>query len=232
MGSRQLLCALALALTACGGGERPAAEAAPESEVAPAPVPAATPDAPQALLRGLIRLDPIPMFRSCDLAINARFEDKTAIGVIPLSRRLTADTEEFFVLVRGTYSPQQNVILEEIEFAAVSGSTNGCEQPAPDYIIFARGGEPAWSLRVTDSGIEFTEADSTTLQLPPVAPRNTEDRTVVYQASTNAGVLQTLSLTLRRTGCYEGSEAYTATRAEVVIDGRTFTGCAWRGRLP
>jgi uncharacterized membrane protein len=228
--SRMVLSCLVLAV-GCGGGERPA-EAAPEPAEAAAPVPEAPAPAPPAFLRGVVSLDPVPMFRSCDLAIHARFEDKTSIGIIQISRRLTANTEEFYVLARGTSSPQQNVILEEVEFAGVSGPTDGCEQPAPDYTIFARGGEPAWSLRLTDSGIEFTEADSTTLQLPPVTPRNTEDRTVVYQASTNAGVSQTLSLTLRRTGCYEGSEAYTATRAEVVIDGRTFTGCAWRGRMP
>jgi uncharacterized membrane protein len=182
-------------------------------------------------LRGVVRLDPAPRFQSCDLEINGPFEDKSAIGVVPISRRLTGNTDEVFVLARGTSSAQGSVVLEEIEFAGVAGPTDGCEQPAPNYNVFARGGEPAWSLRVTDSGVEFTEADSTTLQLPPVAPRNAGDGTV-YEASTNAGVPHTLSLTLRSIGCYEGSQAYTSNRAEVVIDGRAFTGCAWRGKLP
>jgi uncharacterized membrane protein len=223
----------ALTLAACGGGERPTPAASPQEEApAAAPAPQVPARAPDLFLRGTVRLEPVPMFRSCDVEIHAAFHDSTAIGIIPTYRILAATEEEgLYVLARGNLSPQGEPILREVEFAALPSATDGCEQPTPNYILLARGIDPAWRVTVADAGIEFTETESTSFQLPPVSPRESGSQTV-YETSSVAGDPHTLTLTLQRTACHEGNRTYSGMRADVVIDGRSLTGCAWRGALP
>ena len=124
-------------------------------------------------------------------------------------------------------------VVGEIEFAGLPATTGGCEGPAPDYSMAVRGGEPAWSLTVTGSGIEFSRGGGQpTITFPAVTPDDSGGFTR-YQAASPGGE-HTLHLLLSRTGC-TGSRAaamYAAMQARAVIDGQSLSGCAWKGRLP
>lgn len=226
---------LALIVASCGGGEQPTPDATPQGAPPEAPAVQAPARAPEVFLRGVVRLEPVPMFRSCDLEVNAGFHDSTASGgsqVVPTFRILGAKDEDgLYLLARGGYSPQREVIVREIEFASLPSQTDGCEQPAPSYTVMARGLDPAWRVTVTDVGIEFIEAGGASLQFSPAVPRDSAAGTV-YDASSIAGETHSLRLSLQRTACNEGNHAYAAMRAEAVVDGRSLAGCAWYGKVP
>jgi hypothetical protein len=42
-------------------------------------------------------------------------------------------------------------ILEEVLYASAPAETQGCNEPAPTYVVAARGNEPFWSVEVTDA---------------------------------------------------------------------------------
>jgi uncharacterized membrane protein len=165
--------------------------------------------------------------------VNAGFVDSTRSGIVPTFQFLGATEENgLYLVARGSLSARGEAILREIEFAAVPSETDGCEQVAPSYVVLARGVNPSWRITVTESGLEFVQADEPTrIEFPPVSPSDS-GRAVVYQTTAVGAETHTLRLSLQRTGCHEGNHIYAAMRAEVGIDGRVLTGCAWRGKLP
>jgi uncharacterized membrane protein len=185
------------------------------------------------MLRGTVRMEPSPMFRSCDLAVNAAFLDSTRSRVLPTYQFLGATEENgLYLVARGALSPRGEAILREIEFAAVPSETDGCEQVAPSYVVLARGVNPSWRVTVTESSMEFAQSDEPSrIEFPAGSPIDSA-QAVVYRSTAIGVETHNLQLTLRRTGCHEGNHIYTAIRAELRLDGRVLTGCAWRGRLP
>jgi uncharacterized membrane protein len=170
------------------------------------------------------------MFRSCDLQVNAPFHDSTGSRgpqIISTYRILGAQEESgLYVLVRAHFSPRREVIVREIEFAGIPSESDGCDLPG-DYVVVARGRNPDWRVLVQESGVEFSEGE-VSLRFPPV----TASGAGLYETTLVAGESHTLRLKTERTPCNEGNNAYGAMRAEVEIDGRAMTGCAWHGKVP
>jgi uncharacterized membrane protein len=184
------------------------------------------------MLRGTVRLEPVPRFRSCDLEVNAEFLDSTRARVVPTYQLLGASEEQgLYLVARGAISPRGEVTVREIEFAGVPSEVDGCEQVPPSYIVRARGVKPSWTVTVTESRIEFTQADEPSrIEFPPASSIDS-GQGVVYRAVGSGGT-PSLQLFLERTGCHEGNHTSAAMRAELQIDGRVLSGCAWRGKLP
>lgn len=234
MSLRLTLPVLAFGLVSCGA-EKPAPAAVPDQTAPPAAAPVAAP-APAAatMVRGIVRLQPSPSFRSCEATSQLTLIDNTGGRLAPNYRFMQAnDTDGLYVLASGTINERGEMVLGEIEFAGLPATTGGCEGPAPDYSMAVRGGEPAWSLTVTGSGIEFSRGgDQPAITFPAVTPDDSGGMTR-YQAATT-GAEHSLHLLLSRTGC-TGSRAaamYASMQARAVIDGQSLSGCAWRGRLP
>lgn len=172
------------------------------------------------------------MFRSCDLQVHAELLDSTVSQIFPNYTWLGASDEDgLYLMARGTYSPQ-GAIIREVEFAARPSLTDGCNQPAPDYRIVARGVGPDWQVKIMRGRIEGVVDSGPAIAFPSAAPRDSGGAEL-YEASSASGFEEhTLRLLLQRSPCFEGKRAYTSMRAEAVLDGRVLTGCAWHGTLP
>jgi uncharacterized membrane protein len=185
------------------------------------------------MLRGTVRLEPVPRFRSCDLGVHTEFLDSTRARVVPTYQLLGASEEQgLYLVARGAISPRGEVTVREIEFAGVPSDVDGCEQVPPSYIVRARGVNPTWTVTVTESAVEFVQAEEPSrIEFPPAAPVDS-GQGVVYRTAAGGAGTSSLQLSLQRTGCHEGNHTFAAMRAEVQIDGRVLSGCAWRGKLP
>jgi len=221
--------AVAFGLVACGA-EKPA-PAVPEQAAPPPAAPVAGP-LPQAMVRGIVRLTPTLSFRSCEGQSLMTLVDNSGGRLISNYRLMQADESDgMYVLGRAATSPSNELLLGEIEYAGLPGGTEGCQQPLPDYVISARGEDPAWRLTIGNGGIVFVrEADQTSMNFPAVTPDDSAGR-VRYQSTTGGD--QSFHLLLDRNGC-AGRRAgmYASMTADLIIGGQTLRGCAWRGRLP
>lgn len=222
---------LAVLVTACGGGERPAPAAPPvEQQPLPAPPPpAAVPS--EVLMRGTVRLQP-PMFRSCDGSVFAELVDSTGTGLTP-AFSVTRATEQdgLYVLARGAFGDRRQVILRSVEYAGRPDDPDGCNDPEPSYLTTARGEDPAWQVRVLTTGVEVTlEGQPGPLSLPPASARDSAGGTV-YEAASAAPEQHSLRLIVTPGGCAQNNRIYGALQATVSVDGRDLTGCAWRGAI-
>jgi len=225
---RDTLPVFALVVAACGG-ERPA-PAPPPAEEAPAAAPAPeTAAVPETLLRGIVKLTPTSMFRSCDGEPLAPVADSTSGHLVPVYNSLRPSEEEgIYIEVRG-YVGGGSAVLREIE-RAMPVSLANCDQPPPNYRVRAFGLEPAWTVTVSDASIEATVGDSIRISFPPVAPDDSEGYQR-YQTTTDAGGPHSLHLLTQRRACSLGrTGSYAAIGTTVVLDGRAFSGCGARGR--
>lgn len=176
------------------------------------------------------------MFQSCD--------DKTPLWVIDESdsaatELLTEDATAAYVEVYGERAPvpddvpaargQAGVfILEQLLYAGVSGETGGCDKPAPDYIVAARGNEPFWALQVMDDGMVWKQPEAPQeIKLGELQAQDAEG-TVSYRAT---ALGHSAELLIDSQVCRDSmSGEYFAFAARATLDGKEFKGCAHVGR--
>jgi uncharacterized membrane protein len=213
---------------ACMGEKSPPA-AAPPAASTPAAAPAAA-ASPDVLVRGVIRLAPTLSFRPCDGGAQRAVLDSSNNRLVAVYRTLRAGDESgMYLLGIGAGGGNNALVLRDLEYSDVSADAE-CNNPAPSYQVTARGTAPAWQLTITDAGIEYSDSAFTDgVRFPPAT---TDDSSGWTRYRSSGGDAHTIQLITNRNGCAERSgTSYAAMQAAVTFDGRTRTGCAWRGRL-
>jgi uncharacterized membrane protein len=119
-------------------------------------------------------------------------------------------------------------VLEEVTYAAVQGQVRGCDEPAPSYIVAARGSEPFWAVEVGDNGIVWRQpAEPKEIALGAPQTQDAEGA-VRYHASGNGHELE---LQVDAQTCRDPmSGELFAYAARAVLDGKEFSGCARVGK--
>jgi len=257
-GSRRistLVCTTTLVLAACSRqAEQPAptsdttgpVSAAPtqqQSELQPAPAQSEAPaDSSLSIKRGIVMLAQDRMtFRPCNEKAELWLLDQSD-GVL----RQTFESEMqkgpamLYVEAYGERSPVSEedgaearayagtFVLEEVTYAAVQGQVRGCDEPAPSYIVAARGNEPFWAAEVGDGNIVWRQpADPKEIALGAPQTQDAEGA-VRYHASGNGHELELL---VDAQTCRDSmSGELFAYAAHAVLDGKEFNGCARVGK--
>jgi uncharacterized membrane protein len=119
-------------------------------------------------------------------------------------------------------------VLEEVLYAAVQGQVRGCDEPAANYIVAARGTEPFWAVEVGDSGIVWRQAEEPK-EIALGAPQTQDaEGAVRYHASGNG---HDLELLVDAQTCRDPmSGELFAYSARAVLDTKEFSGCARVGK--
>ena len=245
----RILCLTGLWLTSAlfaGGCSRPSGETAPSgtAPVAPAPTtelssgPVEEPSAESSLAikRGIVTAEgDHATFRACDDPSDLWLLDE---GEGALTQLLTEDQTSLYVEVYGERGPVPDnlaaakgkpgvFILEQLLYAASTGESRGCERPAADYVVLARGNEPFWAVQVTQAGMTWKQPEEPReISLTEVQAEDAEG-TVGYRAS---DAQHTLELQIEAQSCRDSmSGEYFAFSARAVLDDKEFKGCAHVG---
>lgn len=119
-------------------------------------------------------------------------------------------------------------VLEEVTYAGVQGQVRGCDEPAPSYVVAARGSEPFWAVEVGDSSIVWRQpADPKEIALGAPQTQDAEGA-VRYHAAGNGHELELL---VDAQTCRDPmSGELFAYSARAVLDGKEFSGCARVGK--
>ena len=119
-------------------------------------------------------------------------------------------------------------VLEEVTYAGVQGQVRGCDEPAPSYVVAARGSEPFWAVEVGDSSIVWRQpADPKEIALGAPQTQDAEGA-VRYHAAGNG---HDLELLVDAQTCRDPmSGELFAYSARAVLDGKEFSGCARVGK--
>jgi uncharacterized membrane protein len=244
-----LVCSTLLATACSRQAEQPAAPAdapAPPSAAptGPQPVPA-QPEPPTdsslSIKRGIVMLaqDRIT-FRPCndkvelwlldqsDGTLRDTFADEMQKGPAMLyieaygERAPVADDIAEARAYAGTF------VLEEVLYAGVQGQVRGCDEPAPNYVVMARGTEPFWAVEVGDAGIVWRQP-SQPKEIALGAPQTQDaEGAVRYHASGNG---HDLELLIDAQVCRDAmSGEFFGYSARAVFDTKEFSGCARVGR--
>jgi uncharacterized membrane protein len=114
--------------------------------------------------------------------------------------------------------------LEEALYAAPDGQTRGCDAPAQDYIVAARGNEPFWSAEVTEAALVWRQTDEPK-EISIAAPQTQDaEGAVSYAASNNDHKIELL---IEAQACRDDmSGEYFAYAAKALLDGKQYIGCA------
>jgi uncharacterized membrane protein len=119
-------------------------------------------------------------------------------------------------------------VLEEALYAAPDGQTRGCDTPAQDYIVAARGSEPFWSAEVTEAALIWRQPEEPK-EISLVAPQTQDSEGAV--SYTAAGKDHQIELLIEAQACRDAmSGEYFAYAARAKLDGKQFSGCARIGR--
>lgn len=243
-------CAVLLTMAGCSKAPEPAAPTAPATTVPEAPgAIEATPGAVEppaesglAIKRGIATLTAArSTFRPCGEQADLLMIDQTD-GV--LTRAFAGEKDangavqplKLYIEAYGERSTDQpaeagfagTFLLEEALYAAPDGQTRGCDTPAQDYIVAARGNEPFWSVEVTDAALLWKQPDEPK-EISIAAPQTQDSEGAVsYTAANDAHKIEVL---VEAQSCRDDmSGEYFAYAARASLDGKRFTGCARVGR--
>jgi len=221
---------LTLALAACGGSEPPPVPPAEPAAAAPAPAPVAAPPQ-EAMVRGTVRMLPAPMFRSCDASALTPIVDSAGDRLPMFFRAMRAtDQEGMYVEGRATVGNGALVVLRSIEMVTLPGDAWGCDRPAPVWRYRAAGKNPAWSVIVSSTGITYEQPDSAVRITFPAGTPDDSSGLMRIMASSADGGGHSIHLLLEPKGCSVGnSGTWFGMQAQLVLDGKPFSGCASRG---
>src|SRR5262249_25536244 len=119
-------------------------------------------------------------------------------------------------------------VLEEVTYAGVEGQVKGCGEPAPSYVVAARGNEPFWAVEVGDASIVWRQpAEPKEIALGTPDTQAAEGG-VRYHAEGNG---HNLELLVDAQTCRDSmSGELFAYSARAVLDGKEFNGCARVGK--
>lgn len=245
-------CAVLLTLAGCSQAPEPAPSAAPDTALpAPAPAPAGA-EAPAAaeppaesglsIKRGIVTLTPERgTFRPCGEQGDLLLVDQTD-GV--LARTFAGEKDgngaaqplKLYIEAYGERATDQpapagfagTFLLEEALYAAPDGQTKGCDSPAQDYIVAARGNEPFWSVEVTDAALLWRQPEEPKeISIAAPQPQDAEGA-VSYVANNDEHKIEVL---IEAQACQDDmSGEYFAYAARATLDGKRFTGCARVGK--
>lgn len=179
-----------------------------------------------------------------DHAIFHPCDDKADLWLVDesdgtLTQMLTEGTTSAYVEVYGERAPVPDdipparghagvFILEQLLYAGVPGEGAGCAQPAPDYVVAARGNEPFWSAQVTDTGMVWKQPEAPREIVLSALQSQDSEGTVSYRASADGHHLELL---IDAQACRDSmSGEYFAYAARAVLDGKEFKGCAHVGK--
>jgi uncharacterized membrane protein len=119
-------------------------------------------------------------------------------------------------------------VLEEVTYAGVQGQVRGCDEPAPGYVVAARGSEPFWAVEVGDNSIVWRQpAEPKEIALGAPQTQDAEGA-VRYHASGNGHELE-LQVDAQTCRDPTSGELF-AYAARAVLDGKEFSGCARVGK--
>lgn len=119
-------------------------------------------------------------------------------------------------------------VLEEVLYAGTQGQVRGCDEPAVNYIVMARGTEPFWAVEVGDAGIVWRQPSEPKEIALGAAQTQDAEGTVRYHASSNGHELELL---VDAQACRDAmSGEFFAYSARAVLDGKEFSGCARVGK--
>lgn len=240
------ICTGSLALCACSKQE--SQSAAESSALDPTPIPAPAPPAASseppaesslALKRGTLSLaSEQATFQPCGeqaaLWVIDQSDDQNSVML-----RETFASEpkplELYVEAHGERSPVPAelaaargypgvFILEEVLYATPPAESQGCKEPAPNYIVAARGNEPFWSVEVTTDKMVWRQPEAPK-ELVIEAPQSQDSEGTVGYSGNAAG--HTIELFVDALPCRDSmSGAFFAYTARAVFDGRQLKGCA------
>ena len=250
-----LVCFTALALAACSRQpEQRPAPSAPDTSTPTAPASAAVtdqqslpaqPEPPAdsslSIKRGIAMLAQDRMtFRPCD--------EKAELWLLDQSDGVLRQTFEgemqkgpamLYIEAYGERTPVAEdiaeakayagtFVLEEVTYAGVQGQVKGCDQPAPSYVVAARGNEPSWAVEVGDASIVWRQpAEPKEIALGTPQTQDAEGA-VRYRAEGNGHQLELL---VDAQTCRDSmSGELFAYSARAILDGREFSGCARVGK--
>lgn len=246
-----IVCAVLLTLAGCSKAPEPARELPPTTlPTAPAPVDetAAETEPPSesglAIKRGVVTLAADhATFRPCGEQADLWMVDQTEgllartfAGEKPAdgaSLKLyieaygeRATTAENLPANASTFAGV--FVLEEALYAAPAEQIRGCDTPARDYIVAARGSEPFWSVEVTDAALTWRQPEEPKEISLPAPQTQDSEGAVSYTA---AGQDHQIELLIEAQDCRDAmSGEYFAYAARAKLDGKQFTGCARVGK--
>ena len=119
-------------------------------------------------------------------------------------------------------------VLEEVLYAGVQGQVRGCDEPAANYIVTARGNEPFWAVEVGESRHRVAPAAGAEGDRAGSAADAGRRRRSALSRSGNGHELELL---VDAQTCRDAmSGEFFAYSARAVLDGKEFSGCARVGR--
>ena len=218
--------------------QAPPATAAPTTELSSGPVEEPPAESSLSIKRGVVTAaGDHAIFRACDDKADLWLVDE-ADGA--LTQLLTEeDASSLYVETYGERSPVPDTlpaargqagvfVMEQLLYAGVAGQMRGCEQPAADYIVAARGNEPFWSVNVTRNGMVWKQPHAPEGVAFGELQAEDAEGTVSYRASAQDLKLQ---LEIDATSCRDSmSGEFFAFSARATLDGKEFKGCARVGK--
>jgi uncharacterized membrane protein len=119
-------------------------------------------------------------------------------------------------------------VLEEVTYAGVQGQVKGCDEPAPSYLVAARGNEPFWAVEVGDASIVWRQPTEPKEIALGTAQTQDAEGAVRYHADGNGHQLELL---VDAQTCRDSmSGELFAYSARAILDGKEFSGCARVGK--
>ncbi|HEX7011220.1 MAG TPA: hypothetical protein VF161_00650 [Steroidobacteraceae bacterium] len=115
-------------------------------------------------------------------------------------------------------------LLEEVLYAGLESEGRGCQAPAPDYIVAARGSEPFWLVEVRQDAMIWRQPDDPK-EIVLGAPQ-TENAEGAARYHARSGEHE-LHLMIDAHACRDPmSGEFFAYSAKALLNDKEFTGCA------
>ncbi|WP_272699872.1 COG3650 family protein [Desulfovibrio sp. Fe33] len=153
--------------------------------------------------------------------------DETA-GELQAAMKLFApdSKEPVFTELLGTSTPSSDALTaRELLHASAVGESWGCRERFGEFSFKAMGNEPGWIMKAAPGELSLTTMDSP-------SPRRFSGVTSAQSGEDAVFTGEDVSLTLTRGVCMDTmSGEQFGWRAEAVVDGTTYRGCAVRGDL-
>lgn len=230
-----VLVAFALATAACGGegsgGSGATADNADGAQDAPA---SSTP----ARITGHLTLDEVPLLTLCGSGEERTLDGPAFPDLLDLHAALAPGVqpmEGVFVDVLGVLvEDERGGAVEVLEVRRAAWEGGGCNGPEPALAFRAHGTEPFWSLSVLGETLIWRtpEAERTLFHRGPYRADRGDwlVEGTIEPTIPGAGTTPVLTARFYPEPCRDAmSGAWFHMSAEVVLDGREYRGCAFRG---
>jgi uncharacterized membrane protein len=154
-------------------------------------------------------------------------EDETEDGLQAALKLFAPDSQgPIFTEILGTGAPSSGLLTaRELLHASAVGDSWGCRERFGEFSFKAMGNEPGWVMKVTPEALLLTTMDSP-------EPRRFTGVSTTRSGDDAVFKGDDVSLTLTRGVCMDTmSGEQFGWRAEAVVDGATYKGCAVKGDL-